>query len=104
MNTLTPDGWLLQGGTKAVSVHHQNDLNDDGNIVPPIDVMVKTKQKIEHHEDNNNPINHKRKLTRSQRQYIHEPNQSCCSLDIQPHHIRSFPPFQLTRKQPMRHG
>ncbi|MBW0564548.1 hypothetical protein O181_104263 [Austropuccinia psidii MF-1] len=51
--------------TKPVSVHHQNDLNDDATIVPPLDVMVRTKPKIEHHEDNNNPTNNKRKLTRS---------------------------------------
>ncbi|MBW0481215.1 hypothetical protein O181_020930 [Austropuccinia psidii MF-1] len=58
--------------TKAVSVHHQNELNDDENIVTPSDVMVRTKPNIEHHEYNNNQLNHKRKLTQCQRQHIHD--------------------------------
>ncbi|MBW0556940.1 hypothetical protein O181_096655 [Austropuccinia psidii MF-1] len=57
--------------TKPVSVHHQNDLNDDANIVTPIHVMARTKPNIEHHEDNNNQTNNKRKLTQCQRQHIH---------------------------------
>ncbi|MBW0549294.1 hypothetical protein O181_089009 [Austropuccinia psidii MF-1] len=66
--------------TKPASVHHQNELNDDETIVPRIDIMVMTQQKIEHHEDNNNPTNHKRKLTRSQRQHIHESKQIMLQL------------------------
>ncbi|MBW0557590.1 hypothetical protein O181_097305 [Austropuccinia psidii MF-1] len=58
--------------TKTVSVHHQNELNDDATIVPPIDVMVRTKPKIEQHEDNNNQTSHKRKLTQCQRQHIND--------------------------------
>ncbi|MBW0462539.1 hypothetical protein O181_002254 [Austropuccinia psidii MF-1] len=50
---------------EPVSVNHQNELKDDATIVPPIDVMVRIKPKIEHHEDNNNPTNYKRKLTQS---------------------------------------
>ncbi|MBW0512132.1 hypothetical protein O181_051847 [Austropuccinia psidii MF-1] len=61
--------------TEPVSVHHQNDLNDDETIVPPINVMVRTKPKIEHQEDNNNQTNHKRKLTQCQRQHIHDSKQ-----------------------------
>ncbi|MBW0562921.1 hypothetical protein O181_102636 [Austropuccinia psidii MF-1] len=58
--------------TKPVSVHYQNELNDDANIVTPSDVMVRTKPKVEHYEDNSNQTNHKRKLTRCQRQHIHD--------------------------------
>ncbi|MBW0544887.1 hypothetical protein O181_084602 [Austropuccinia psidii MF-1] len=83
--------------TKPVSVLHQNELNDDANIVTPSDVMVRTKPKIEHHEDNNNQTNAKDNIFMIQ-------NKSCLSLDIQMQHIRSFPPFPLTRKQPMPHG
>ncbi|MBW0552132.1 hypothetical protein O181_091847 [Austropuccinia psidii MF-1] len=61
--------------TKPVSVHHQNEFKDDATIVPPIDVMVRTKPNIEHCEDNNKPTNHKRKLTQSQRQHIHDSKQ-----------------------------
>ncbi|MBW0529574.1 hypothetical protein O181_069289 [Austropuccinia psidii MF-1] len=61
--------------TKPVSVHHQNELNDDANIVIPSDVMVRTKPKIEHHKDNNNQTHYKRKLTRCQRQHIHDAKQ-----------------------------
>ncbi|MBW0550672.1 hypothetical protein O181_090387 [Austropuccinia psidii MF-1] len=83
--------------TKPVSVHHQSDLNDDANIITPSDVIVRTKPKIEHHEDNNNQTNAKDNIFMIQ-------NKSCLSLDIQMQHIRTFPPFQLTRKQPMPHG
>ncbi|MBW0498217.1 hypothetical protein O181_037932 [Austropuccinia psidii MF-1] len=61
--------------TKPNSAHHQNDLNDDENIVPPLDLMVRTKPKIEQHEDNNTQTNHKRKLTQCQRQHIHDSKQ-----------------------------
>ncbi|MBW0556678.1 hypothetical protein O181_096393 [Austropuccinia psidii MF-1] len=60
---------------KPVSVHHQDDLNYDANIVTPIDVMVRTKPKIENHEYNNKQTNHKRKLTQFQRQHIHDSKQ-----------------------------
>ncbi|MBW0568440.1 hypothetical protein O181_108155 [Austropuccinia psidii MF-1] len=67
--------------TKPVSVHHQNHLNDDANIVTPIDVMVRTKPKIEHHEGNNNQTNHKKKLTQCQRQHIHVSKQIMPQLE-----------------------
>ncbi|MBW0569491.1 hypothetical protein O181_109206 [Austropuccinia psidii MF-1] len=61
--------------TKPDSEHHQNDLKDDEAIISPLDVMVRTKPNIEHHEDNNTKSNHKRKLTQSQRQHIHDSKQ-----------------------------
>ncbi|MBW0555019.1 hypothetical protein O181_094734 [Austropuccinia psidii MF-1] len=90
--------------TKPVSIHHQNDLNDDPTIVPPIDVMVRTKQKIEYHEDNNNQTIIKENSPNAKDNIFMIQNKSCLFLDIQTQHIRNFPPFQLTRKQPMPHG
>ncbi|MBW0522910.1 hypothetical protein O181_062625 [Austropuccinia psidii MF-1] len=42
--------------------------------------MVRTKTKIEHHEDNNNQTNHKRKLTQCQRKHIHDSKQIMSQL------------------------
>ncbi|MBW0574929.1 hypothetical protein O181_114644 [Austropuccinia psidii MF-1] len=61
--------------TKPDSAHHQNDLNDVESTIPPLDVMVRTKPNIEHHEDKNTKSNHKRKLTQTQRQHIHDSKQ-----------------------------
>ncbi|MBW0563799.1 hypothetical protein O181_103514 [Austropuccinia psidii MF-1] len=66
--------------TKPESANHQNHFNDDEAIVPPNDVMGRTKPKIEHHEDNNNQTNHKRKLTQCQRQHIHDLKQVMSQL------------------------
>ncbi|MBW0527171.1 hypothetical protein O181_066886 [Austropuccinia psidii MF-1] len=61
--------------TKPDSSHHQNNLNDVKSTIPPLDVMVSAKPNIEHHENNNTKSNHKRKLTQSQRQHIHDSKQ-----------------------------
>ncbi|MBW0493881.1 hypothetical protein O181_033596 [Austropuccinia psidii MF-1] len=60
---------------KPDSAHNQNYLNDDRTTIPPLDVMLRTKPNIKHHEDNNTKSNHKRKLTKSQRQHIHDSKQ-----------------------------
>ncbi|MBW0561050.1 hypothetical protein O181_100765 [Austropuccinia psidii MF-1] len=84
--------------TKPVSVHNHNDLNDDANIVPPIDVMVRTKPKIEHHEDNNNQTNHKRKLTQSQRQHIHDSKQIMSQLGHSNTAYKNFSTVSIDKK------
>ncbi|MBW0562740.1 hypothetical protein O181_102455 [Austropuccinia psidii MF-1] len=84
--------------TKPVSVHHQNDLNDDSTIVPPIDVMVRTKPKIEHHEDKNNSNNDKRKLTRSQRQHIHDSKQIMSQLGHSTSAYKNFSTISIEKK------
>ncbi|MBW0559551.1 hypothetical protein O181_099266 [Austropuccinia psidii MF-1] len=85
--------------TKTVSVHHQNDLNDDANIVTPIDVMVRTKPKIEHHEDNNNQNNHKRKLTQCQRQHIHDSKQIMPLLRHSNAAYKNFSSISIDKKE-----
>ncbi|MBW0553448.1 hypothetical protein O181_093163, partial [Austropuccinia psidii MF-1] len=84
--------------TKPVSVHHQNELNDDANIVTPSDVMVRTKPKIEHHEDNNNQTNHKRKLTRCQRQHIHDSKQIMPQLGHSNTAYKKFSTISIDKK------
>ncbi|MBW0557578.1 hypothetical protein O181_097293 [Austropuccinia psidii MF-1] len=84
--------------TKPVSVNHQNDLNDVATIVPPIDFMVRTKSKIEHLEDNNNPTNHKRKLTRSQRQHIHDSKQIMSQLGHSTSAYKKFFTISIDKK------
>ncbi|MBW0521346.1 hypothetical protein O181_061061 [Austropuccinia psidii MF-1] len=81
-----------------MSVHHQNDLNDDATIFPPIDVMVRTKPKIEHHEDNNNPTNHKRKLNQSQRQRIHDSKQIMLQLGHSTSAYKKFSTLSIDKK------
>ncbi|MBW0527958.1 hypothetical protein O181_067673 [Austropuccinia psidii MF-1] len=66
--------------TKPDSAHNQNDLKYDEAIISPLDVMVRTKPNIEHHEDNNTKSNHKRKLTQSKRQHIHDSKQTMSHL------------------------
>ncbi|MBW0462451.1 hypothetical protein O181_002166 [Austropuccinia psidii MF-1] len=84
--------------TKPVSVHHQNDLNDDATIVPPLDFMVRTKPKIDHHEDNNNPTNHKRKLTQSQRQHLHDSKQIMLQLGHSTSEYKKFSTILIDKK------
>ncbi|MBW0554664.1 hypothetical protein O181_094379 [Austropuccinia psidii MF-1] len=84
--------------TKPVSVHHQNELNDDATIVPPLDVMARNKPKIEHHEDNNNPTNHKRKLTQCQRQHIHDTKQIMPQLGHSNAAYKSFSSISIDKK------
>ncbi|MBW0547930.1 hypothetical protein O181_087645 [Austropuccinia psidii MF-1] len=82
----------------SVSVHHQNNLNDDETIVPPIDVMVRTKPEIEHHEDNNNQTNHKRKLTQCQRQHIHDSKQIMSQLGNSKTAYKNFSTILIYKK------
>ncbi|MBW0516397.1 hypothetical protein O181_056112 [Austropuccinia psidii MF-1] len=84
--------------TQPVSVHHQNDLNDVTTIVTPIDVMVRTKPKIEHHEDNNTPTNHKRKLTQTQRQHIHDSKQIMSQLGHSTSAYKKFSTISINKK------
>ncbi|MBW0575144.1 hypothetical protein O181_114859 [Austropuccinia psidii MF-1] len=66
--------------TKPDSANHQNDLNNVECILPPLDVMFRTKPNIEHHENNNTKSHHKRKLTRCQRQHNHDSKQIMSEL------------------------
>ncbi|MBW0475084.1 hypothetical protein O181_014799 [Austropuccinia psidii MF-1] len=84
--------------TKPVSVHHQNDLNDYATIFPPLDVMVRTKPKIEHHEDNNNPTSHKRKITQSQEQHIHDSKQIMSQLGHSTSAYKKFSTISIDKK------
>ncbi|MBW0568857.1 hypothetical protein O181_108572 [Austropuccinia psidii MF-1] len=84
--------------TKPVSLHHQNHLNDDSNIVTPIDVIVRTKPKIEHHEDNNSQTNHKRNLTQCQRQHIHDSKQIMPQLGHSTAEYKNFSSISIDKK------
>ncbi|MBW0470372.1 hypothetical protein O181_010087 [Austropuccinia psidii MF-1] len=84
--------------TKPDSAHHPNDLKDDEAIVPPLDVMVRTKPNIEHHEDNNTKSNHKRKLTQSQRQHIHDSKQIISHLGHSNTEYKNFQTISIDNK------
>ncbi|MBW0592481.1 hypothetical protein O181_132196 [Austropuccinia psidii MF-1] len=84
--------------TKPDSAHHQNELKDYEAIIPPIDVMVMTKPDIEHHEDNNTKSNHKRKLTQSQRQHIHDSKQIISHLGHSKKEYKNFSTISIDNK------
>ncbi|MBW0576503.1 hypothetical protein O181_116218 [Austropuccinia psidii MF-1] len=84
--------------TKPDSAHHQNDLKDDETIISPLDVMVRTKPNIEHHEDNNTKSNHKRKLTQSQRQHIHDSKQVMSHLGHSNKQYKNFSTIPIDKK------
>ncbi|MBW0577333.1 hypothetical protein O181_117048 [Austropuccinia psidii MF-1] len=84
--------------TKPDSAHHQNDLKDDEAIIAPLDVMVRTKPNIEHHEDNNTKSNHKRKLTQSQRQHIHDSKQTMSHLGHSNKEFKNFSTILIDKK------
>ncbi|MBW0589779.1 hypothetical protein O181_129494, partial [Austropuccinia psidii MF-1] len=84
--------------TKPDSEHHQNDLKDDEAIITPLDVMVRTKPNIEHHEDNNTKSNHKRKLTQSQRQHIHDSKQIMSHLGHSNKEYKKFSTISIDKK------
>ncbi|MBW0592050.1 hypothetical protein O181_131765, partial [Austropuccinia psidii MF-1] len=84
--------------TKPDSAHHQNDLKDGEAIIPPLDVMVRTKPNIEHHEDNNTRSNHKRKLTQSQRQHIHDSKQIMSHLGHSKKEYQKFLTISIDKK------
>ncbi|MBW0528242.1 hypothetical protein O181_067957 [Austropuccinia psidii MF-1] len=90
---------IVSNGNSMVTTRHiENDLNDDTTIVPPIDVMVRTKPKIKHHEDNNNQTNHKRKLTQSQRQHIDDSKQIMSQLGHSNTEYKSFSTISIDKK------
>ncbi|MBW0557002.1 hypothetical protein O181_096717, partial [Austropuccinia psidii MF-1] len=62
------------------------------------DVMVRTKPKIENHEDNNNPTNHKRKLTQTQRQHIHDSKQIMSQLGHSTSAYKKFSTISINKK------
>ncbi|MBW0463091.1 hypothetical protein O181_002806 [Austropuccinia psidii MF-1] len=84
--------------TKPDSEHHQNDLNYFERTITPLDVMVRTKQNIEHHEDNNTKSNHKRQLTQSQGQHIHDSKQIMSHLDHSKTEYKNFPTISIDKK------
>ncbi|MBW0591393.1 hypothetical protein O181_131108 [Austropuccinia psidii MF-1] len=84
--------------TKPDSAHHQNDLKDDEAIIAPLDVMVRTKPNVEHHEDNNMKSNHKRKLTQSQRQHIHDSKHIMSHLGHSNKEFKNFSTILIDKK------
>ncbi|MBW0565540.1 hypothetical protein O181_105255 [Austropuccinia psidii MF-1] len=84
--------------TKPDSAHHQNDLNDVESTIPPLEVMVRTEPNIEHHENNNAKSNHKRKLTRSQRQHIHDSKQIISHLGHSKREYKNFSTIKIDKK------
>ncbi|MBW0570245.1 hypothetical protein O181_109960 [Austropuccinia psidii MF-1] len=84
--------------TKPDSAHLQNDLNYVECTISPLDVMLRTKQNIEHHEDNNTKSNHKRKLTQSQRQHIHDSKQIMSHLGHSNTEYRNFSNISIEKK------
>ncbi|MBW0534951.1 hypothetical protein O181_074666, partial [Austropuccinia psidii MF-1] len=91
--------------TKPDSAHHQIDLKDDEAIIPALDVMVRTKPNIENHNDNNNTkSNHKRKLTQSQRQHIHDSKKIMSHLGHSNTEYKKFSTISIDKNQSMPHG
>ncbi|MBW0589758.1 hypothetical protein O181_129473, partial [Austropuccinia psidii MF-1] len=84
--------------TKPDSAHHQNDLKDDKALIPSLDVMVRTKPNIEHHENNNTKSNHKRKLTQSQGQHIHDSKQIMSHLGHSNTEYKNFSTISIDKK------
>ncbi|MBW0562103.1 hypothetical protein O181_101818 [Austropuccinia psidii MF-1] len=84
--------------TKPDSAHHQNDLNDVETTLPPIDVIVRTKPNLEHNEDNNTKKKHKRKLTQSQRQHIHDSKQIMSHLGHSNTAYRNFSTISINQE------
>ncbi|MBW0578577.1 hypothetical protein O181_118292 [Austropuccinia psidii MF-1] len=83
---------------KPDSEHHQNYLKDDETIIPPLDVMVRTKLNIENYEDNHTKTNHKRKLTQSQRKHIHYSKQIISHLGHSNREYKSFSTISIDKK------
>ncbi|MBW0588428.1 hypothetical protein O181_128143 [Austropuccinia psidii MF-1] len=75
--------------TKPDSAHHQNDLNDVESTIPLL---------IEHHEDNNTKSNHKRKLTQSQRQHIHDSKQIMSHIGHSNTEYKKFSTISIDKK------
>ncbi|MBW0486666.1 hypothetical protein O181_026381 [Austropuccinia psidii MF-1] len=83
---------------KPDSAHHHNNLKDDEAIIAPLDVMVRTKPNVEHHEDNNTKSNHKRKLTQSQRQHIHDSKHIMSHLGHSNKEFKNFSTISIDKK------
>ncbi|MBW0489362.1 hypothetical protein O181_029077 [Austropuccinia psidii MF-1] len=60
--------------------------------------MFGTKPNIEHHEDNNTKSNHKRKLTQSQRQHIHDSKQIMSHLGHSNTEYKNFSTISIDKK------
>ncbi|MBW0578648.1 hypothetical protein O181_118363, partial [Austropuccinia psidii MF-1] len=90
--------------TKPDSAHHQNYFKDYEAIIPALDVMVRTKPNIGNHDDNNTKSNHKRKLTQSQRQHIHDSKQIMSHLGHSNTEYKKFSTISIDKNQPMPHG
>ncbi|MBW0507693.1 hypothetical protein O181_047408 [Austropuccinia psidii MF-1] len=60
--------------------------------------MVRTKPKIEHHEENNNQTNHKIKPTRFQRQHIHDSKQIMPQLGHSNAAYKNFSSISIDKK------
>ncbi|MBW0549532.1 hypothetical protein O181_089247, partial [Austropuccinia psidii MF-1] len=84
--------------TKPDSAHNQNYLKHDEAIIAPLDVMVRTKPNIEHHEDNNTKSNHKKKLTQSQRQHTHDSKQIMSHLGHSYTEYKNFSAIFIDKK------
>ncbi|MBW0593492.1 hypothetical protein O181_133207 [Austropuccinia psidii MF-1] len=60
--------------------------------------MVRNKPNIEHHENNSTKSNHKRKLTQSQRQHIHDSKQIMSFLGHSNKEYKSFSTILIDKK------
>ncbi|MBW0564938.1 hypothetical protein O181_104653 [Austropuccinia psidii MF-1] len=60
--------------------------------------MVRTKPSIEHHQDNNTKSNHKRKLTQSQIQHIHDSKQIMSHLSHSNTEYKNFSTILIDKK------
>ncbi|MBW0559764.1 hypothetical protein O181_099479 [Austropuccinia psidii MF-1] len=83
---------------KPDSAHHQNDLKDYEAIIPNLYFMVRNKPNIEHHDNNNTKSNHKRKLTQSQRQQIHDSKKIMSHLGHSNTEYKSFSTISIDNK------
>ncbi|MBW0579210.1 hypothetical protein O181_118925, partial [Austropuccinia psidii MF-1] len=84
--------------TKPDSAHHQNYWKDDEDIIAPLDLMVRNKPNLEHHEDNSMKSNHKRMLTRSQRQHIHDSKHIMSHLGHSSKEFKNFSTILIDKK------
>ncbi|MBW0541717.1 hypothetical protein O181_081432 [Austropuccinia psidii MF-1] len=81
--------------TKPHSAHNQNDLKDVEFTIPPLDIMVGTK---EHHEDKNTKSIKKRKLAQSQRQHIHDSKLIMSHLGHSNKEYKNFSTISIDKK------
>ncbi|MBW0493325.1 hypothetical protein O181_033040 [Austropuccinia psidii MF-1] len=84
--------------TKSDPEHHQNHFKYDEAIISPLHAMVRTKSNIKHHEDSNTETNHKRKLTQSKRQDIHDSKKIISHLVHLNREYESFSNISIDKK------